>query len=137
MNKTHICELIGGQRPIQAVISVRTHQYIVQRRLLTDGDDHLRVRIAPLVARELRYVSRLHLFHWHLHAHWARPRFAHKKAVQKLHARPRRRAAVRTVIVPAERRLRVHYAAARVYALRREVGAVPAQLVEVIVVRVA
>ena len=132
--------LVAVQRPIVGVIGVGRDEDIVRPGHGPHGNHHRRVgKYLPAVLKpELDEVAGAQEIHVHLDAHRAVGGLGPGHEVpEKLHPRPGWRTVGGVDIVPAEFRREVHDPGAGIQALGRKVGAVPADLTEIIEGRVA
>ena len=116
-----------------AAISICDSLLAAARRVHHDG----RVKEFARAVAQLNYIADLCVERVDYFGERSDALVARQKFVQKLHARPGRRAVVRRYVKPPEYGRIVHDAAARVHALRREVCAVAADIVEIVVCGVA
>lgn len=127
--------LIAVQRPVVGVVGVGGDEDIVRPGHGPYGNHHRRVGeyLPAALKPELDKITRTQEIHVHLDAHRPVGGLGPGHEVpEKLHSRPGRRTVGGVDIVPAEVRREVHNPAAGVQALGREIGAVPADLAEII-----
>lgn len=136
MQNSVLARVVRRQRAIERVVSVRGDKYVVffyfAARARSDSDRDGRVEKVAASVAQLNNVADFRLFERNDLGERSDPVVADEKVVQKLNARPRRRAVARGAVKPAVQRQVVHNAATRKNALRREVCTVAAYVVKIV-----